>query len=267
MYIEPDTLAPASFHDDWARFQTKFRACFRDAKSILQIFATARLESGYTTDSQLCVSVEDAAAAICLESDYKNFLQQLWQKVTGRKVEVVILARHPNDDEVAGAPPKRGRTARRKVGVSKAHPMMMGEEALVPKPPPAGALSPEVSVEIERFVDAELRRCRRFTAALCMVYVAHRYNLKPSMLISRRNLGTLTKIRRVAVYLTRTVTPLPYPQIGKQFGGMTGKFALVACQKVDELRVLDETFDAEVQAHIEYLRAREQAVLGTGPSV
>lgn len=257
-------LAPASLHDDWERFQVKFRASLRDKRSVLRDFSTAKLVEHSTTTSRLCVSVVGAEAATRLDSDYKPFLQQLWRKVTGRDVEVEIMARGiVGSDAMAVAAEKRivmktGRTTG-PVGM-----YMLQEEPIIPKPPPPGVLSATVSLGIENFVDSELRRHRHFTTALCLGYVYSRYNVDLALLKSNRKKGVdLTKIRRIAVYLTKALVRLNNSEIGRQFNGMSGRFIAIAIEAVDDLRVKNEAFDKEIQDHIEYLRGREKAVLWT----
>ncbi len=261
MYRESETIIRSPFADHWERLRVKFRASFPGQKSVLRCFDTAMLDEVRTTTSQLCFSVESAGAMTLLDSEYGHFLQQLWCKITGHNVKVVILTRAVGDsDGVAAKLQKKAdieptRTFK-SVGVT-----MLEEEPKIPPPPPVGVLSPTISLETELFVDGELRREGHFTAALCMVYVSHRYNIKSGLLISRKKLGHLTRLRWIAVYLTRSLTSLSYKQIGKQFGKMTSKFSLDAVKSIDELRVKNVVFDAEIQGHIEYLRGRQRAVL------
>lgn len=264
MYRETDTLAPASLHDDWERFQVKFRASLRDNRNVLRDFSTAKLVEHSTTASRLCLSVVGAEAATRLDSDYKPFLQQLWRKVTGRDVEVEIMARGiVGSDAMAVAAEKRivmktGRTTGH-VGM-----YMLQEEPIIPKPPPTGVLSATVSLGIENFVDWELRRHKCFTPALCIGYVYGRYNVSQAFLKStvRNKDGKvgMTEIRRIAVYLTKALTPLNNSEIGRQFNGMSGRFVAIAIEAIDERRVRDEVFDAMIQGHLKYLRGRQEAV-------
>lgn len=258
MYREIEKHTALSYFEAWERLRTKFRASFPNNKTVLHDFGTAKLDEAKTTASCLCFSVESVEIMTRLDTEYGHFLQQLWYKITGRNVRVVITVR-PADTVVSEKAAEKPNKSSSAVGMR-----MMSEESTVENSSPAGVLSPTVGLEIENFVDAELRRHKCFTPALCIGYVYGRYNVNEALLKSRRrnkdNKIGMTKIRRIAVYLTRTLTSLNKNEIGRQFNGMGGRFVAVAIKEIDNRRAKDPDFNKEIQDHIEYLRSRQEAV-------
>ncbi len=65
--------------------------------------------------------------------------------------------------------------------------------------------------------------------------VAAHFNVRISDMHSVRRLRTVVRPRQVAMYLTKMLTPLSLPEIGRKFGGRDHTTVLHAVKKVEEL--------------------------------
>ena len=85
--------------------------------------------------------------------------------------------------------------------------------------------------------------------------VADQFQVKPADIKGDRRQQTIARSRQVAMYLTRKITNLSYPQIGERFGGKDHSTVINADQRVQQL--MEE--DAELRATVESLLRRLNA--------
>jgi chromosomal replication initiator protein len=82
--------------------------------------------------------------------------------------------------------------------------------------------------------------------------VAEQFQVKPGDIKGDRRQQSIARARQVAMYLTRKITNLSYPQIGEKFGGKDHSTVINADQRVAQL--MEE--DAELRATVESLLRR-----------
>jgi chromosomal replication initiator protein len=95
---------------------------------------------------------------------------------------------------------------------------------------------------------------RRFEPAAIIKTVAQRYNVTPEAIRGKRRTSAVVAPRQVAMYLCRTMTPLPLTDIGKAFGGRDHTTVLYACDKVREQIEIDPDLQRTVSELEETLR-------------
>src|SRR5690606_19882417 len=65
--------------------------------------------------------------------------------------------------------------------------------------------------------------------------VARHYNVSRQELVSNRRTRMIVKPRQVAMYLSKTMTPRSFPEIGRRFGGRDHTTVLHAVRKIEEM--------------------------------
>jgi chromosomal replication initiator protein len=70
--------------------------------------------------------------------------------------------------------------------------------------------------------------------------VSNYYGLKPGQLKSKSNSRAIARPRQVAMYVTKQLTSLSLPQIGKDFGGKHHTTVLHSIRKIEALRKKDQ---------------------------
>ncbi|MCC2608238.1 chromosomal replication initiator protein DnaA, partial [Neorhizobium petrolearium] len=77
--------------------------------------------------------------------------------------------------------------------------------------------------------------------------VARHYNVSRQELVSNRRTRVIVKPRQVAMYLSKTMTPRSFPEIGRRFGGRDHTTVLHAVRKIEELISGDTKLSHEVE--------------------
>jgi len=77
--------------------------------------------------------------------------------------------------------------------------------------------------------------------------VARHYNVSRQELVSNRRTRVIVKPRQVAMYLSKTMTPRSFPEIGRRFGGRDHTTVLHAVRKIEELISNDQKLSQEVE--------------------
>ncbi len=80
--------------------------------------------------------------------------------------------------------------------------------------------------------------------------VSRHYNVSRQEMISNRRTRTIVKPRQIAMFLSKTMTPRSFPEIGRRFGGRDHTTVLHAVRKIEGL--LEE--DTKLSHEIELLR-------------
>lgn len=83
-------------------------------------------------------------------------------------------------------------------------------------------------------------------------FVARHYGLKVSEIKSRNNSKHIAFPRQVAMYLCKQLTPLSFPDIGKQFNGKHHSTVMYSVEKIDELRSKEGEIDRTIQGLIDH---------------
>lgn len=77
--------------------------------------------------------------------------------------------------------------------------------------------------------------------------VSTHYKIKIEDLKSTTRLRTIAFPRQVAMYLSRKLTDLSLPAVGRHFGGKDHTTIMYACQKIDNMRQTDLVFHEELE--------------------
>ena len=85
--------------------------------------------------------------------------------------------------------------------------------------------------------------------------VADQFQVKPGDIKGDRRQQSIARSRQVAMYLTRKITSLSYPQIGERFGGKDHSTVINADQRVQQLMEEDAEFRATVESLLRRLNS------------
>lgn len=77
--------------------------------------------------------------------------------------------------------------------------------------------------------------------------VARHYNVSRQELVSNRRTRMIVKPRQVAMYLSKTMTPRSFPEIGRRFGGRDHTTVLHAVRKIEEMIAADQKLSHEIE--------------------
>ncbi|WP_454847934.1 chromosomal replication initiator protein DnaA, partial [Rhizobium binxianense] len=77
--------------------------------------------------------------------------------------------------------------------------------------------------------------------------VARHYNVSRQELVSNRRTRVIVKPRQIAMYLSKTLTPRSFPEIGRRFGGRDHTTVLHAVRKIEELIAEDTKLSHEIE--------------------
>lgn len=77
--------------------------------------------------------------------------------------------------------------------------------------------------------------------------VAKHYNVSRQELVSNRRTRVIVKPRQIAMYLSKTLTPRSFPEIGRRFGGRDHTTVLHAVRKIEELIAGDTKLSHEIE--------------------
>ena len=77
--------------------------------------------------------------------------------------------------------------------------------------------------------------------------VARHYNVSKQELVSNRRTRVIVKPRQIAMYLSKTLTPRSFPEIGRRFGGRDHTTVLHAVRKIEDLIAKDTKLNHELE--------------------
>ena len=89
------------------------------------------------------------------------------------------------------------------------------------------------------------------TIEMIQKVVAKHYNLKVAELKSRNNAKAVTLPRQIAMYLSKSLTSMSLPEIGRSFGGKHHSTVIHSIRKIDERCKRDRTFHALINSFIQ----------------
>lgn len=77
--------------------------------------------------------------------------------------------------------------------------------------------------------------------------VAKHYNVSRQELVSSRRTRVVVMPRQIAMYLSKTLTPRSFPEIGRRFGGRDHTTVLHAVRKIEDLIASDTKLSHEIE--------------------
>ncbi len=77
--------------------------------------------------------------------------------------------------------------------------------------------------------------------------VARHYNVSRQEMVSNRRTRTIVKPRQIAMFLSKTMTPRSFPEIGRRFGGRDHTTVLHAVRKIENLLEQDTKLSHEIE--------------------
>lgn len=228
-----EIFSMASLQDDWTRLKTKFRMRFGD-KVYHELMATAQLDVNTTNDSLLYFSVVGNQAAIRLISDdFLPSLKQIWQSVTGRFVNVQVVAR--SDSAIVTKIEEKQETKPRLSINMVAFRQLEGEER-------------------EQFIADFLQEHRSITVKACQHLVAGLNGLKVSVMLESGRAREPVRLRSIAMYLSRKLALKSLPEIGRKFDDRDHSTVLHAIRKMEKLSSRDDELKAEIEEYMGILK-------------
>ncbi|MCK5295888.1 MAG: chromosomal replication initiator protein DnaA [Alphaproteobacteria bacterium] len=107
----------------------------------------------------------------------------------------------------------------------------------------------EITLEKTKDILSDMLRSfdRRLTIEEIQKKVAEHFNIKISEMSSARRARVIARPRQVAMYLSKQLTPLSLPVIGRKFGGRDHTTVMYAVSKIEELIKKDTNFAEEVE--------------------
>ena len=79
-------------------------------------------------------------------------------------------------------------------------------------------------------------------------FVCHKFSIKLSQLKSKNNSPKIAFPRQIAMYLSKELTKVSLPEIGKKFGGKHHTTVIHSIRKVEKLRKKDAEFNREINS-------------------
>ncbi|WP_303722379.1 chromosomal replication initiator protein DnaA [Malonomonas rubra] len=112
----------------------------------------------------------------------------------------------------------------------------------------ASLTSTPVSLDMAKNIlkDILVEKDRQISVEQVQKVVASHFGLKMSDLKSAKRYKALVQARQIAMYLTRQLTALSYPDIGDQFGGKDHSTIIHAIRKIEKLLSEDPQLEAVV---------------------
>lgn len=112
-----------------------------------------------------------------------------------------------------------------------------------------------ISVELakEALKDLLAVQNRQITIENIQKTVADYFKIKIADMYSKKRTRNLARPRQIAMHLARELTNLSFPEIGQAFGGRDHTTVLHACNKVEELKLSDQTLRRDYNLLIQVL--------------
>jgi chromosomal replication initiator protein len=106
----------------------------------------------------------------------------------------------------------------------------------------------EINIETAQEVLRDILRAndRRVTVDEIQKKVAEHYSIRLADMHSPRRLRTVARPRQLAMYLSKQLTSLSLPEIGRKFGGRDHTTVMHAVKKIEELRQNDRSLSEDI---------------------
>jgi chromosomal replication initiator protein len=106
----------------------------------------------------------------------------------------------------------------------------------------------EITIESTADLLADLLRAssRQISVDSIQKQVAAHYGIRVSEMFSARRARNIARPRQVAMYLTKNLTSLSYPEIGRQFGGRDHTTVMHAVKTIETLTLSDSRLGEDV---------------------
>jgi chromosomal replication initiator protein len=85
-------------------------------------------------------------------------------------------------------------------------------------------------------------------------FICHNYKIKLTQLKSKNNSPKIAFPRQVAMYLSKELTKVSLPEIGKKFGGKHHTTVLHSIRKIEKMRNENPEFNKEINSLISYIQ-------------
>jgi chromosomal replication initiator protein len=85
-------------------------------------------------------------------------------------------------------------------------------------------------------------------------FICHNYKIKLTQLKSKNNSPKIAFPRQVAMYLSKDLTKVSLPEIGKKFGGKHHTTVLHSIRKIEKMRNENPEFNKEINTLISYMQ-------------
>lgn len=85
-------------------------------------------------------------------------------------------------------------------------------------------------------------------------FVAKKYNLKISDLLSKSNLKKIVAPRQIAMYICKKITNLSYVDIGNKFGGKDHSTVIYSINKVKKMLKTDLEFEKKINSFLNFFK-------------
>ena len=107
----------------------------------------------------------------------------------------------------------------------------------------------------ETLSDSRYMTGQRLTVDRIQRTVCEAFSISLTDMSSKRRARAVARPRQVAMYLSKKLTKRSLPDIGRRFGGRDHTTVMHAVKRITELRADDPTFDAQIRAVEESLKA------------
>jgi chromosomal replication initiator protein len=84
--------------------------------------------------------------------------------------------------------------------------------------------------------------------------VCHQFKIKLAQLKSKNNSPKVAFPRQIAMYISKELTKVSLPEIGKKFGGKHHTTVLYSLRKIEKMRHEDPEFNKEINTLIGYIQ-------------
>lgn len=107
----------------------------------------------------------------------------------------------------------------------------------------------------ETLSDSRYMAGQRLTVDRIQRAVCEEFNITLTDMVSKRRARIIARPRQVAMYLSKKLTKRSLPDIGRRFGGRDHTTVMHAVKRIDELRLADAEFNAQIEAVEAILKA------------
>ncbi|HEY4484885.1 MAG TPA: chromosomal replication initiator protein DnaA, partial [Nitrospiria bacterium] len=113
----------------------------------------------------------------------------------------------------------------------------------------------DISLDLAKKVLRDTMQAKKITTVEdIQKAVAIRFHLKVAELKSKKRTKTIVQPRQITMYLSRELTNLSFPEIGRQFGGKDHTTVIHACRQTEKRMESDSGFKQNVEAIARQLR-------------
>ena len=107
----------------------------------------------------------------------------------------------------------------------------------------------DITIELTKDILSDLLRAsnRKITVDDIQKQVAVHFNIRISDMFSARRARQIARPRQIAMYLSKNLTSLSYPEIGRKFGNRDHTTIMHAVKKIEDVIKLDPELSDDIQ--------------------